>query len=110
MSALGKHGIRRNNLDNWERRSFPQLGISAEIPKDIYIPFDIKPGNPKEDSSYGYGRISLFVHKKTYDAFSEPWYVVGINIDVLTEGQYALYKNSQRAVDEMSSPNDNNIH
>jgi hypothetical protein len=80
-------GLERTKTDKWERRNYPKLGISVEMPKavDVLRIVDTDPSN-----MYGKVVFLFFIHPEYY-GYVEPHYVISLDIEIFNKGQYERY-------------------
>lgn len=80
--------LERTKTDQWERRSYPKLGISIEMPKDVRV-LRVICRNPN-DLDFGFNNLLFFMHPEYY-GYVEPHYVLDFDIFILNKKQYESY-------------------
>jgi len=85
--CMFSQGLERTKTDKWERRTYPKLGISVEMPKAVTV-IRFRYGDPAD--VYDHASIMFYMHPSWY-GYVEPHYVLTFLIYVLNKEQAEKY-------------------
>jgi len=93
-TGCGKTGLHRSSLDKWERKDFPTLGISIELPVDRKR-FRVMDSEIFQKDSKS-KELTFSLHPLYPKQIAEPFYLINVCVVIFKKKYYEeLYKKDQ---------------